>query len=478
MSATEQATGPARRGESLAGEGRWSEAAAAFREAVALAPDDAVLHNNLAVALFQSARLDEAVVAFGRAIELDPAHLPAHAGLAFALISKGDQAGAIEQFRAVVRLDPRNVQARMALFQLLQVAQQRDEALAHQLAALEVCRLFTQPCVGGAPRATILVLKAPGDLQTNIPLDLLFDRAHYTLHDLYFVAGHAAPAQGELPPYDVVFNAISESERALPALAAAEAFTAAQSKPALNDPARVRRLSRDGAARLFADIPGCHFPPTARLTRTELLAASSPLDALRSRGMALPVVIRPIESHAGVDLARIETAGELADYLARVEPPGYYVAPFVDYRSPDGFYRKYRVMFVDGVPYPCHLAISERWMIHYLNADTPNFVWMRAEEERFLADLSNVFTGAAVDALRAIAARCGLDYAGMDCTLDAEGRVLVFEIDAAMLVHLWDPIEIYPYKHRYVPRIFRAVEALVDRRIGRSAAAGATTAND
>ena len=117
-------------------------------------------------------------------------------------------------------------------------------------------------------------------------------------------------------------------------------------------------------------------------------------------------------------------------------------------------------------------------MIHYLNADTPNFVWMRAEEERFLADLSNVFTGAAVDALRAIAARCGLDYAGMDCTLDAEGRVLVFEIDAAMLVHLWDPIEIYPYKHRYVPRIFRAVEALVDRRIGRSAAAGATTADD
>lgn len=465
MNAIEQATASARQGEGLAAEGRWAEAAAAFGQALAIAPNDALLHNNLGVALFQSSQLDGAVAAFRRAVELDPAHLPAHAGLAFALVSKGDQAAAIEAFRAVARLDPSNVQAHMALFQLLQVVQQRDEALAHQAAALEVCRLFTQPCTSGAPRAAILVLKAPGDLQTNIPLDLLFDRAHYTLHDLYFVAGHAPPTQAELPPYDLVFNAISESERALPALVAAEAFIAGQPKPALNAPARVRRLSRDGAVGLFADIPGCHFPPTLRLARAALVAA--PAEALRAHGLTLPIVIRPIESHAGSDLARIETPAELADYLARVERPDYYVAPFVDYRSADGFYRKYRVMFVDGVPYPCHLAISQRWMIHYLNADTPNFVWMRAEEERFLADLSGAFTGAAAEALRAIGRRCGLEYAGMDCSLDAEGRVLVFEIDAAMLVHLWDPIEIYPYKHRYVPRIFRAIEALVDDRIGR-----------
>jgi tetratricopeptide (TPR) repeat protein len=476
VSAREQATGLARQGESLAAAGRWAEAAAAFRQAVALAPDDALLHNNLGVALFQTAQLDDAAAAFGRAVELDPAHVPARAGLAFALVSKGDQAGAIEQFRAVARLDPRNVQAHMALFQLLQVVQQRDEALAHQAAALEICRLFTQPCTSGAPRATILVLKAPGDLQTNIPLDLLFDRAHYTLHDLYFVAGHAPPAPGELPPYDVVFNAISESERAVPALSAAQSFIAAQPKPALNDPARVRLLSRDGAVRLFADIPGCRFPPTGRLARAELLSAS-PVAVLSAHGFRLPIVIRPIESHAGIDLARIETAAELAEYLARVERPDYYVAPFVDYRSADGYYRKYRVMFVAGVPYPCHLAISQRWMIHYLNADTPNFVWMRAEEERFLADLSTVFTGAAADALHAIGRRCGLDYAGMDCALDPEGRVLVFEIDAAMLVHLWDPIEIYPYKHRYVPRIFRAVEALVDGRSARQAAPAPTTVN-
>ncbi len=464
MSGLEQAAEAARLGEHLAGEGRWAEAAAAFEQALTGAPGDAMLHNNLAVARFQGGQIGAAARAFERAVELDPNHVSAHAGLAFARLNQGDQPGAIDAFRAVVRLDPRAVQAHMALYQLLQVAQQRDEALAHQAAALEVCQLYTQPCVGPQAAASVLVLKAPGDLQTNIPLDLLFDRARYTLHDLYLVDGGAPPAAAALPPYDLVFNAISESERALPALAAAERFIAAQTKPVLNDPARVRALSRDGAARLFAGLADCRFPPTERLTHAALTAEPSAA-ALARHGLALPVVIRPIESHAGVDLERIEDAAALADYLARVERPEYYVAPFVDYRNADGFYRKYRVIFVDGVPYPCHLAISRRWMIHYLNADTPGFVWMRAEEERFLADMANVFSGVQLAALGALAARCGLDYAGIDCALDADGRVLVFEIDAAMLVHLWDPIEIYPYKHRYVPRIFRAVEQLVERRI-------------
>jgi tetratricopeptide (TPR) repeat protein len=451
MSTLEQAAEAARQGQDLAGQGRWDDAARAFAQALAIVPGDAMLNNNLGVALFQGGRLDEAARAFTRAVELDPAHAPAHSGLAFVRSQQGDQPGAIDSFRAVVRLVPSDVQARMALWQLLQVAQQRDEALAHQAAALEHCRLFSQPCTG-TPRASILVLKAPGDLQTNIPLDLLFDRQHYALHDLYMVDGHAPPPAEALPAYDLVFNAISESERALSALDAAERFIAGQSKPALNAPALVRRLSRDNAPLLFVDVPGCRFPRTLRLTRAALLAAA-PDAVVRDHGLDFPLVVRPLESHAGVDFERLETAPALAEYLARVDQPAYFVAPFVDYASADGFYRKYRVMFVGGEPYPCHEAISRRWMIHYLNADMAEFQWMRDEEARFLADLSNVFSGPAAAALRAIAARCGLDYAGMDCTLDREGRVLVFEIDAAMLVHLWDPIEIYPYKHEYVPRL-------------------------
>jgi tetratricopeptide (TPR) repeat protein len=61
--------------------------------------------------------------------------------------------------------------------------------------------------------------------------------------------------------------------------------------------------------------------------------------------------------------------------------------------------------------------------------------------------------------------RLDLDYAGMDCTILPDGRVLVFEANAAMLVHLRESREAFAYKHRHVPRIIAAVGDMVLRRI-------------
>jgi hypothetical protein len=89
---------------------------------------------------------------------------------------------------------------------------------------------------------------------------------------------------------------------------------------------------------------------------------------------------------------------------------------------------------------------------------------MRAEEERFLADIGSAFDGPRAAVLDEIARRAGLDYFGMDCGILPDGRVIIFEIDVAMIVHLGDPIDRYPYKHRYVPRIYEAVERLIRSR--------------
>ena len=63
-----------------------------------------------------------------------------------------------------------------------------------------------------------------------------------------------------------------------------------------------------------------------------------------------------------------------------------------------------------------------------------------------------------------MAERIGLEYFGIDCSIDRDGRVLVFEADPAMLVHSSDPPELYPYKREFIPRIYRAIEAMIDRR--------------
>jgi len=89
---------------------------------------------------------------------------------------------------------------------------------------------------------------------------------------------------------------------------------------------------------------------------------------------------------------------------------------------------------------------------------------MRDEEAGFLADMGSVFTNDLQTALRGIAAAVGLEYFGIDCSIGPDGGLIVFEADPAMLVHTTDPIETYPYKHEYVPRIYRAIEAMIDRR--------------
>ena len=81
-----------------------------------------------------------------------------------------------------------------------------------------------------------------------------------------------------------------------------------------------------------------------------------------------PLIVRPLDSHAGQGLVKIDTPGELAAYLQARPEPTFFLSRFVDYRDADGLYRKYRVVLVDGQAYAGHMAISEHWMIHYLNA--------------------------------------------------------------------------------------------------------------
>ena len=92
-----------------------------------------------------------------------------------------------------------------------------------------------------------------------------------------------------------------------------------------------------------------------------------------------------------------------------------------------------------------------------------NQAWMRDEEERYLADLGSVFNPENQNALRAIAKATGLDYGGVDCGLDRDGRIVVFEANASMLVHdEKDPT--FAYKNQYIARIKDAFDAMVSRR--------------
>jgi hypothetical protein len=46
-----------------------------------------------------------------------------------------------------------------------------------------------------------------------------------------------------------------------------------------------------------------------------------------------------------------------------------------------------------------------------------------------------------------------------------DGRLVVFEIETGMIVHDWDPPDLYPYKQDCARAICRATEAMIDAAI-------------
>jgi hypothetical protein len=358
---------------------------------------------------------------------------------------------ALAAFLDAAELDDRLLDAHLGIYEVAQILRRPELALAHQAAAIALAPVQSTPASEHEDYA-LLVACAPGLYTANSPADLLFDPRRVTLHRWYVDASGEPPP---LPPYDAVFVAIGESDEAASRLAAVERFAAKSSRPVLNRPALIARLGRVPLVETFARAKHCRVVTTTRLTR----------EAYAAGGFALPHIVRPVGSHGGHGLTRIDDDTQRIAYLQTTPDAALYVAPYADYRSADGFFRKYRIVFVDGEPFPFHLAISPHWMVHYYNAPMGEHEWMREEEHAFLADIGAVFSGELGEALRETAALLPLDYVGIDCAIDRDGKLLIFEADNALIIHLLDDPQLYAYKHRYVPRILEALDAMVRRRI-------------
>jgi tetratricopeptide (TPR) repeat protein len=390
---------------------------------------------------------DAAWMLLQQAVSLDPGNAAVHAARGNLLLRRGKTDGAQRSYALAARLDPYDAPSRIALGELAYMA--GDEAAAQTWfdAAFALQRLYSPAARAGARSA--LVLSVAGPWHQNVPLDFVVDAGRWTLHRWYVPDEAFARGDVDLPEYDLVVNAIGESIGAQPALAAAERFIAAQNKPAINDPRKVRGTARDRLAATLAGIPGCSAGTVRRVSRAEL----------QQIAVEFPLLVRPTDAHGGRGLERIDDAADIAAYVARVPSEMYDAGAFVDYRSPDGFYRKYRVMFVGGVPFPYHLALDESWMIHYHRAPMGAHEWMRDEERSFLQTPEEALAGWET-VLRAVGAAAGLDYFGIDATVLPDGTLFVFEADAAMLVHGFDPD---PEKRAAFVRIRTALDALFTR---------------
>jgi glutathione synthase/RimK-type ligase-like ATP-grasp enzyme len=353
---------------------------------------------------------------------------------------------------------------------VLQLKYEKAAALAVQQQALQITRRYRlKNAQTVLSPVRVLVLKAPGDLMANTPFECLLENADLQIEVLY-VDSHS-PANIELPPHDVVFVAACASDETAAVLAQIESQSSATACRVLNRAEHVAKTTRDAAYALLGATPGISMARTVRLSRERVSeAASGTFDLSDVLGTHYPFIIRPRGSHAGQGLAKVSDIQDLTRYLAESDAGEYYMAPFIDYSSADGLFRKYRIVIIDGQPFVCHMGISKDWMVHYPYAEMLAHADRREEEAQLMATFDADFAARHRDALRSISELTGLDYVGFDCAETADGDLLIFEIATGMVIHDMDDTDTFPYKFPQIRRVADAFHQML-----RSAAASANT---
>lgn len=347
-----------------------------------------------------------------------------------------------------------DAQALLDLSILLQLQGQQDLGVTVQQQALALQQhYYLEPPVQ-RDKLRLLAIVAPGNLMTNTPLEFIAEGAGFQMQ--LFYVDPALPFPAQIPDHDLAIVALSELDRNLNNLDYIDSWISQWPRPVLNQPKPVSILGRDLICHQLQNLSNIEMPITIRVSREILhnvADGNPPLEELIVDGN-MPVIIRPVDSHAGKGLEKLDQPSALKDYLSRHPDAEFFVSRFVDYRSQDNQFRKYRVVMIDGEPELAHMAVSDHWMVHYGNAGMEQSAAKRFEEAGVMANFKQGFALRHHDALKTLHEIVGLDYFGIDCSETCDGKLLIFEVGASLNIHAMDSSELYPYKKPQMQRIF------------------------
>ena len=186
-----------------------------------------------------------------------------------------------------------------------QLGFRRAEGLGLQDEAVAASPLFRIRRNGESRSAIrLLAIVAPGVLMLNTPLDFITNYLDVRLDLLFVVPDKPLPAT--IPDHDVAFFAVGEANATM--VARLHRLFDLWPRPALNDPGVLPVLARDRLSALLAGVPGICSPPTVMVSRSQLddlLRDAGDIGDLLP-GCSYPVLIRPLGSHAGAGLKKID----------------------------------------------------------------------------------------------------------------------------------------------------------------------------
>jgi len=421
---SENAVGACAKADDLLSAGRTEDACAVLRPLLSAYPENPIVHLLFARTSAGLGDAHSAAIHFQRALMLEPNLIGAHLHYAELLARRGDVQQALQHVEAG--------------YKRVHTWESHYSGSADPLRVLQI-----GSAVADGLTETEYIL-GQGWFQTT------------TIVVQYWQRGRG------FPPHDIVFNSVADPDRCGAALDVAEWVLSQTSAPILNSPQAIRGTGRVSAAQRLAGIPNVIVPRIRRFRRRAVIAGQ--VDFAKE-GFTFPLLLRQPGDHNGRNFRRVESPDAAAEAANALAGEDVFALEFVDTRR-DGRFWKYRAMIVDGDVFPAHLAISNAWNVHYFSAQMNENE--RAQEALFLEDMGAALGAPAMNALRVIASRLGLDYAGIDFGLNDRGEVVVFEANAAMTVFVPPESPQTHYRREAAFRIFSAARRMIEKRIAGS----------
>ena len=390
-----------------------------------------------------------------------------------------------KKYTDILAADPSNKDAALALAALTTRKGDPDGARAQARDYFERYPLSFDRNPAVAPRP--LVFRVRGMDQTLPTIGKRRDgRYKHKLRGGHFSTRYLLPrsriAQGTLtftpagvdpmlvPPHALLINTIAEPDVERGSLKAFERYLdIAPGSPVINPPVAVWDTARDRNYARLRTHGGVTFPRTERLTLNGATATTL-ARILDTMGFDRPLILRRTGTQTARSTRLIESPADLEAYAKGGISGEHYAIAYRALLWQGAYFRKLRLFWIDGALYPCVCHLDKVWNVHGGNRKTlmRNDEALMAEEKRFLADWQSYVGAPAADALEDVLRATGLDFCGIDFTLDDAGRPFIYEMNPAMR-HSFDHAKNFPYKRPYDEATSEAFARMVERRAGQNA---------
>ncbi len=448
---------------------RFVEAAADFKAAVAAQPNRADTRIALADALIEIGQVDAATAEIQTAVKLGTGSHAEQTYIGGRLLYRmGKFPAARQAFAAALSSDP----TKMKHYRALAAASfhSGDAIYGKEVTRACVERFPSIERGPGEPAQRVLVLEALGEdcfttmgrkglnyRPGNYPAFMPPERIAYThvLTDTIDTLGGVI----DLGKFDLAINNRSVHERLVMRgqVDRFDRIVAELPMPLINPPKAVAQATRLNNSRKFANAEHFIFPRTIKVTHETDAAAT------RSRlldEISLPLILRPLDTQLGIGAVLVRDETALEQHFSTSPYSDFYAIEYHDCISEDGLFRRYRYACIGGQLVPDNMHAAKEWNVHGHGRDTLDWYGqgLDREEMAYLEDPESVLGALPEVLFKEIADNTPLDIFGIDFGFRKDGRIVVFEANAAMAITEAD-LNKFPYRRAGWKEAVARVEA-------------------